>query len=84
MPLEHVTESRNADALSAKWILGLARLAVAIEPITRIDAGELIRRARCQRTCRISRSIEGIVMMHHHDAVAREMDIELDAIGAER
>ena len=53
------------------------------KPVPRIDPGELSRRLQPDRTAGIGRALEGRIVMHHHDAVAGEMDIELEPVGAE-
>ena len=37
----------------------------------------------CNRPLKVGRAIERPVVMHDHDAVAREPDVELEAVGAE-
>ena len=53
------------------------------KPVPRIDPGQLRRRLQPDRTPGIGRPLECRVVMHDHDAVAGEMDIELEAVGAE-
>lgn len=46
-----------------------------------VKPGELLRRACVDQSSPTSRTIQEIVVMDDNHAVAREMDIELDAVG---
>ena len=54
------------------------------EPVPGVDAGELFRRSLRDRSSRVRRPLEGRVVVDDDDAVAREVDVELEPIGAER
>jgi hypothetical protein len=52
------------------------------EVVPRIDARQFCRRAGRDSSCGIRGSIEGVVVTDYDDAVGRETDIELEAVGA--
>ena len=56
----------------------------AVNRVAGIDARELVRGARGERSARVGRPIERVVVMHDDHAVARQVDVELQTIGAER
>ena len=84
MPLEHGAQAGDADLLAAKRIRGRRGFRVGCEAVAGIDARELIRGARGDRSVRVRRALERVVVVHDDDAVAREVDVELETVGAER
>ena len=79
-PLEHLAQRRDAKPLAAVREPPLGR----VELVAGIDALQLRGGQPLQRTGAICRAFEGGVVVHHDHAVARQLDVELEAIGTER
>ena len=84
VPLEHGTQAGDADPLAAERIAGHGRRRVGSEAVPRVDARELIRAACSDRPLRVRRALERVIVMNDDDTVARQMDVELDTVSAER
>ncbi len=84
MPLEHGAQAGHADLLATERMRGRGRVRVGCEAVPGIDARELIRASRGDRPVRVRRALERVVVMNDDDAVARQMNVELDTVGAER
>ena len=79
MPRQHVIEQRHADALAAKRMR-----AVELEAEARIDARELGGGQGADGAGAIGRAIERGVVNDDGNAVGGELDVDLEAVGAER
>ena len=80
---KHVAKTRNAEPLPAPRKLGRA-LAGGTEPVARVDRGEFVGRPLRERTARVGRAIEQRIVVDDDDAVAREVDVELEPVSAKR
>ncbi len=76
---EHLVEPRHADALASKWMPAVER-----ELEARIDAREFRGRQRADGSGSIRRPVECRVVNDDGNAVGGEMDVDLEAVGAER
>ena len=56
----------------------------AREAIAGVDARQLVGRERSTPPAEVRRPVERRVVMHDDDAVPRQADVELEAVGAER
>ena len=74
---------RNRNALPAERIARRRGLAVRGEPVPRVDTGELVGRERGNRPAGAGRTLEHVVVMHNDDAVARKVNVELEAVRSE-
>ena len=55
-----------------------------MEVVSRIQPAQLIGGQRGERPSTVGRALQCRIVVHDDDAVAREVDVELDAVGAER
>jgi hypothetical protein len=76
---QHRIERRHANALAAKRVR-----AVAGEVIAGVDARQLAGGERIDRTLPIGGAVERAIVDDDGDAVARQLDVDLEAVGAER
>ena len=76
---EHIGERRHADTLPGEW----GRVAAA-KTAPGVCPRQLVGRALHDRAREIRGAVERRIVMDHDDGVAREMDVQLEAVGAER
>jgi len=78
VPRQHVGEHRHADPQSAK-----RKRVAALEVIAGIRTRQLVGSELGGRPAKIRRPLERTVVVNDDDPVAREADVELEAVGAQ-
>lgn len=78
VPPEHERQRRHAQTLAAKRMP-----TVALELITGIDARQLVDGQIVDRAATVGRAIERLVMNEDRHTIGRELDVDLEAVGAE-